>query len=311
MFSTWKQRLLLGIYIFLILSIPIGSYLASQQTNTKSKASEDLTKIQKSSSDSALASKSASPRDEIRNLLLSSPSPSPISDTSNSAQPSASPSASPVSAVSFGPTLNFKLSLEGRPANKQSSKVFVGITEGVTSGKQSEYLLSFTVDLPDNGSFEGLSIAGLDTGKQYTAYLKPTAQIATSSAFIMSPSITALNGGKTITLLTGDLNEDNVIDDKDYDICKAAFGTSPNKANWNPTADFNLDNTVNNSDLSYVRNNMKKTGESGPWVSSPSASLKNPMQNVGSPASQIIIDEKTIPQNAPDGKEGYWIWIPK
>lgn len=299
MFSTWKQRLVLGVYIFLVLSIPIGSYLVSQQTQTKSKASEGLQTLGSSPSAIIGASGSASPRDEIRNLLLSSPTPSPSPSTTNPTS-----TASPSSAISFGPTLNFKLSLEGRPTNKQSGKVFVGINEGVISGKQSTYLLSFTVDLLDSGSYEGISLAGLDSGKQYTAYIKSASQIATSSAFIMSPGITALNSNKTISLLTGDLNEDNVINDADYTIAKAAYGTQTGGINWNPNVDFNLDGIVNNGDLYYILKNMLKIGVSGPWISSASAQLKT-TPNTGAAKDELI------PQLAPDGQHGYWIWVPK
>ncbi len=290
MFSTWKQRAALGLYIFLLLSIPIGSYLVSRQTQTRSRASEETDKIVNRIED---ASPSGSARDKIRDLLLSSPSASP--------SPSSTPSATPTTAVSFGPTLNFELALEGRPTNppKQSGKVFIGITKGLTLGKQSTYLLSFTVDLPDTGQYEGLSLAGLDAGTQYTAYLKPSAQIATSSAFVMSPGITALNSNKTIALLTGDLNQDNVIDKSDYNIALAAYGTRTGGINWNPAVDFNLDGVVNNYDLAYIVKNMAKVGVSGPWISSPSAQIK------GGP------EDKLIPQEAPNGQSGYWIWVSK
>lgn len=297
MFSTWKQKALLGVYIFLILSIPIGSYLVSQRTQTNSKASEGG-KIQTPITGKQ-GTPSGSARDQIRDLLLSTPSAS--------AKPSASstPSATPTTALTFGPTMNFKLNLQGRPNNKQASKVFIGISEGVTTGKQTTYQLSFTVDLPDNGVYEGLSLAGLTPGSQYTAFIKPTAQIATSSAFIMSPGITALNSNTVIYLLSGDLNEDNVINSADYNIAKAAYNTTPQTVNWNPTADLNKDNIVNNWDIAYILNNMDTPGASGPWISSPSAQLTTPAQNVGS------VKDELIPQTAPDGTKGYWIWVPK
>lgn len=294
MFSTWKQRIALGIYLFLVLSIPLGSYLVSQRTQVKSKAFEETDKIVNKVSD---ATPSGSARDKIRDLLLSS---------SSSASPSPSPSVTPTTAISFGPTLNFKLTLEGRPTNpsKQAGKVFIGITKGLALGKQSTYLLSFTIDLPDAGEYEGLSLAGLDAGSQYTAYIKPTAQIATSSAFVMSPGITALNSNRTISLLTGDLNQDNVIDQADYNIALAAYGTHTEGINWNPTADFNLDGVVNNYDLAYIVKNIQKVGVSGPWISSRSAELKS-SQSIGG------ADDQLIPQLAPDGQSGYWIWVPK
>lgn len=283
MFKTAKQKMLLGIYVFLVLSIPIGAYLASQEQTTKGRAASEQTsrKIE-----GALNStnQTTSAQQEIKNLLASS-----------SAIPSPTPT--PTTAVSFGPTLSFKLILEGRPADNQASKVFVGISLGTTTGAQQAYLLSFTLDLPSSGEYAGLSLAGLEANKQYTAFIKSTAQIATSSAFIMSPSTTNLNAGQPLTLLTGDLNEDNVINVADYNIAKSAYGSKPGGEKWNEAADFNKDLLVNNSDLAYITKNMDKSGSSGVWVSP--VPLTGGPPNVGGATT------------GPDGTKGYWLWVPQ
>ncbi|MDO8618912.1 MAG: hypothetical protein Q7R49_03100 [Candidatus Daviesbacteria bacterium] len=292
MFSTWKLKATLGIYVFLVISIPIGAYLASQQQTVKSRANEVSNKIE-GSVGPTIATTSA--QQEIKNLLAS-----------GSATPSPTPSPSATVIVSYGPTLGFKLSLEGRPSGTQGSKVFVGITAGLNTGSQQSYLLSFTVDLPDTGEYSGISLAGLDVGSQYTAFIKPTAQIATSSAFIMTPATSTLNSGQALNFLTGDLNQDNVINTADYNIAKASYGTTPGVENWNPVADFNLDGVINNYDLAYITKNMGQTGSSGPWQSTPQTG--GVPGNIGGESSASALPNATV---GPNGKPGYWLWVPQ
>lgn len=286
MFSTWKTRAALIIYVLLILSIPVGAYLATQQQIFKSSAKES---IQQKSAETKPPITSPPPSDAPKELtdlaqelkqLDASPSPSP--------EP-----ASGVS-VSFGPTLTLKLILEGRPANNQTAKVFIGIAQGGPVNNP-KYLLSFTIDLPSSGLFSGLSLAGLEPGETYTAYIKGPVQIATASAFLMNPSVTNLNGGQPITLLTGDLNEDNIINSADFSIAKALLGTTPSSEDWNESADFNKDSRINSVDLGYIIKNFGKSGESGAWISTPAAS------------GSATLDE----QSNSSQSGGFWIWVPQ
>lgn len=306
MFSTFKQRLLLGIYIFIILSIPIGAYLASQNQTYKSSATENKIKPKKTSSlPEATKSASTSAIKELLSLTESNPSdPSNSSDSS-----SASESSSPTIANSFGPTLSLKAILEGRPKDNQTTKLFIGIIEG-TLGANPKFLLSFSVDLPGNGIYDNLSLAGLNPGSQYTALLKGASQIATSSAFTMSPTVTNLNAGEALNLLTGDLNEDNVVNSADYAIVQKLLSINPASANWNENADFNKDKIINLFDLGYITKNMGQAGASGVWtspipkVASPSGSLATPGVSFGSPG---VSSRGGPPANS---GQGYWIWIP-
>lgn len=287
MFSTFKLRLMLGLYIFILLSIPVGAYLASQYQTIKSKASEDAKPpVVKQTPKSA-----PSPAKQ-----LLSDSESPLTTASSSPSPNTS---SPTIATSFGPTLSLKASLEGRPQINQSTKLFIGIIEGNLTNSP-KFLLSFTVNLPKGGEYSNLSLAGLTSGNKYTAILKGSTQIATSSAFIMSPSVTNLSSGEIVNMLSGDLNEDNVINASDYSIAKAAINATPSSPNWNEAADLNKDGVVNLFDLVILSKNIGKIGATGAWTSSipkvatPSASLNNPP--IGSPE---------------DESSGFWIWVPQ
>jgi len=288
MFSTFTQKLLLGVYIFLVLSIPAGSYLASQSQTTKSSASQ-------------------SPKEPIVKNTLKPATPSAknlISQTNPPAtQPKSSPAPTPSSptsttiATSFGPTLSLKAALEGRPKDNQTTRLFVGILEGSLTNNP-KFLLTFTVDLPKNGGYSGLSLAGLTPGNKYTALLKGSAQIATSSAFFLSPTVSNLNDSQALNMLSGDLNEDNAINSSDYSIVKALLGAgSKSSKNWNENADFNKDGVVNSFDLAIIIKNLGKVGASGAWTS--------PVPKVATPSGALT---EEIPQPATGG---YWLWIPK
>lgn len=290
MFTTLTQKLLLGFYVFLILSIPIGAYIVSsnQSQNTQTSAIQDkpVTK----------PLPSLAPAEQLKQLsekkATASITPTPTPEDGETLS----------TALSFGPTMDLKLTLEGRPKDNQAARVFLGIASGGSPVNNPTYLLSFTIDIPVTGIFEGLSLAGLTTNTQYTAYIKGPAQIATSSAFMMSPSITKLNNGLPIMLTSGDLNEDNIIDTADYNIVKAALGTNLKSVGWNGNIDLNKDGVVNTIDLSIVAKNQGKTGNSGVWYSKPPVATSS-----GSP-------DLATPSGSPtDYQEsgGYWLWVPR
>ncbi|QQG43114.1 MAG: dockerin type I repeat-containing protein [Candidatus Daviesbacteria bacterium] len=281
MFQTTKYKIILAVYVFLILSIPLGAYMASQQQNVSSKASDK--KVTKQATNSA----NLSALDALKNLSQKVATSSSLDSDSGLTKIEESTSSS---AISFGPTLNLKLILEGRPPNNQTAKVFVGIAEG-SPVNSPKYLLSFTIDLPASGLFSGLSMAGLTTGTGYSAYIKGPAQIATSSAFTLNPSATDLNSGQALTLLSGDLNDDNSINSADFAIAKGLYGTTTTSNNWNDNVDLNKDGIINSADLAYIIKNLGTTGQSGVWQSTPTGGLS---------------------QGGPEASRsgGYWLWMP-
>lgn len=293
MFSTFKQRLLLGMYIFIILSIPVGAYLASEAKVFKSKASEDNTVSVKATPRPTLSPAKKLLQDS-ESMVASNPSPTP--------QPSPEAS-SPTIAKSFGPTLSLKATMEGRPAGNQTTKLFVGIYEGATISSNPKFLLSFSVELPIDGTYSNLSLAGLTAGSKYTALLKGQQQIATSSAFTMSPTVTNLNDGQPISMLSGDLNEDNVINSADFSIAQKANGATSKSANWNGTADLNKDGVVNIFDLSIITKNLGQIGASGAWTS--------PIPKVATPSASLNNSSAYPVGSLENGSAGYWMWIPK
>lgn len=288
MFSTLKQRLMLGVYIFVLLTIPVGAYLASQNQIYKSSAKEEKPKP-------AIVKVTPKPTSSPAKQLLDSSQKAASPDLT--ATPSPSPASSEI-ATSFGPTLAFRVSIEGRQEGNQATRLFVGIMEGSLT-VNPKFLLSFTVDVPASGEYGNLSLAGLNPGTRYSALLKGSNQIAASSAFTMSPAVSNLNDGNPLALTSGDLNEDNVINTADYSIAQKAFGATAKSANWNSNVDFNSDGIVNTFDLSVIIKNMGQTGASGAWTS--------PIPKVATPSASL----NTPSIGGPLGDSGHWIWIPK
>lgn len=292
MFFSLHIKLAIIIYVFLILTIPVGAYLVSENQSRNPKVS---------------ARQSPTSTIPVTKPITSTPSatPSLLEAVNNLANPTetlkpktANQDNSPTIADSFGPTLSLTLSLEGRPSDKQTSKVFVGIKDKNTSS----YILSFTIDLPASGIYNGLSLAGLTAGNQYTAVIKATAQIAKIATFNMGSGTTKLNNNQTIVLTTGDLNEDNVINSADYSISKALLGTTSASNNWNELADFNSDGVINIIDLSFITKNFGKIGDSGVWVSTE-------QQEASSSTAEATASGK--PAGHPSGDSGYWLWVPR
>lgn len=302
---TKQEKFILILIVILIVLIPITSFVLSKRANVgniKSKAYEEPV-TQTASSSAKEVPKSEAVVEEDSSISSNKPLVGVIDNTSPNAQ------------LSLGPTLNFRLRLEGRPEASQSGKFFLGIAEGQPTTNPT-YRLTFMVTLPASGIYEGLSISGLTTGTTYTAYIKGQTQIATASSFLAQPAVTNLNQGAILNLLTGDLNEDNVITVFDYAIAKKAYGANSSMPNWNPLADFNLDGIVNNFDLAIILRNLGKTGASGPWISTPkvasssatqsatsSATKSGGLTSQGSPSSDSVI--------IPDVYNGgYWQWVP-
>ncbi len=182
-----------------------------------------------------------------KNLPITSPLPSnqnlvslPGKTLGSQLNVTPSPEPSTTTATSFGPTLSLKVNLEGRPSDNQKTRLFIGILEGLVTSSP-KFLLSFTVDLPTSGEYNNISLAGLTIGNRYSTLLKGSAQIASASAFIMSPTVSNLNASQAINLLSGDLNDDNTVNSADYSIAQKALGLTSTQSNWNENADLNKD----------------------------------------------------------------------
>lgn len=265
------RTIILVSYLVIIAVIPTAAFVLSKTFNTSSSASNRAPSIKKQITTKLEASGSSILDEEgvAGEDLSAAPSP----------QGSASPSASPTSESDLlvsGPTMSFSITSQGRPVGgDQSNQVFVGVYEGsqsgstaLTTGGSPTYLVSSTVSVPASGVYQNFSLAGLSIGKTYTVFLKGQAQIATSSAFLMRPGNSALNNGFALYLTTGDVNDDNTINQADYNILTAYFGVTRASSNWNPILDFNNDGIINGFELGMVSKNMAKTGTSGTFVTS-------------------------------------------
>lgn len=288
------KRLLL-IFINLLILIPIASLLISQRIKHSSPTINNYDRtVTNQVSDTSISS------NPLKNLLQNLEGSKSANQNQNS--------------TPAGPTLSLTITLEGRPLNDQHTKLFVGITQGSQVSVSPQYLISTSLDIPPSGVSNSISLLGLTPGTTYTAVLKSSAQIATSSAFFMTPSGAKLNQGQPITLTTGDLNEDNIIDQSDVTILQNSLGATSSSKNWNPNLDFNLDGIINLVDLGILQKNLGKAGATGKWYSptplaSQSASLPG---NIG--GESILAPPPSAGRPAlseQSESKGYWLWIPQ
>lgn len=297
-----RDRLIIAGIIAITILIPSGAYVLSLRMKTQSSAQEYNLPV---TSPKAEATASSELQEALNRLSQTASSNS--SDTQTTTDDGTDGSGLSDSQLILGPTLGFSLLLQGRPLDNQSTRAFLGIAAGTPTTRPT-YLLSFMVNVPASGAFDGVSLSGLETGQTYTAYLKGESQIATASSFTVKATPTNLS---VLNLITGDVNEDNVIDNTDYNLVKGAIGSSPSSSKWNPIYDFNMDSIINSWDLNIVLANIGQIGASGAWysyspIASGSASL-NTSPTVGSVSSEITFGTQNF---LPENKRGYWMWIP-
>jgi hypothetical protein len=278
-----SQVLIISGFLLTLISIPVSFTLVKDSQIFRSRASEiNPTPIAQIDSSTLTQVPDTSPLEELKKLSDAQPlENAPTTDTT------------PTNfATSFGPTLSFKVTLEGRPVTKNGGRFFMGIAPGSKTTKPT-YLLTFNLDVPDSGVVSGVSLAGLSPGTTYTVYLKGPSQIDAASTFTMTASENALGGGAAIPLISGDLNEDNTINTSDYNLAKAAYGATSSSSKWSPKADINLDGIINNIDLVIINSNQGKTGDSGVWYSPPP-----------------VASSSGTPVGGPDQRGGFWLYLP-
>ncbi len=119
--------------------------------------------------------------------------------------------------------------------------------------------------------------------------------------------VTNLNNNQPLVLLTGDLNEDNIINAADYSIAKASYGSMVGSPNWNDNVDFNKDGIINSLDLVILMKNFGRSGNSGTWYSpTPPFGSASAISQGGSP--RFAVEAGYQPATASSG--GYWLWVP-
>ncbi len=300
---SMRDRLIIAGIIAITILIPSGAYVLSLRMKTQSSAQEYNLPVTSPKAEATASSELQEALNRLSQTASSNSSDSIQTTTDDGTDGSGLTD----SQLILGPTLGFSLILQGRPLDNQSTRAFLGIAAGTPTTRPT-YLLSFMVNVPASGAFDGVSLSGLETGQTYTAYLKGESQIATASSFTVKATPTNLS---VLNLITGDVNEDNVIDNTDYNLVKGAIGASPSSSKWNPIYDFNMDNIINSWDLNIVLANIGQIGASGAWysyspIASGSASLST-SPAVGSASSEISPGTQNF---LPENKRGYWMWVP-
>lgn len=298
-----RDRIIVAGILVITLLIPTGAYVLSLRSKSQSSASEYKTPVTSAKPAPTTSSRLQDALDRLAASEKNSSTTQSVTDTGTDGSDSDSQ-------LILGPTLGFSIVIDGRPLDNQTTKAFLGIAAGGPMNRPT-YLLSFMVNIPASGSFDGISLSGLDEGQTYTAYLKGSAQIATSSSFTVKATPSNL---AALNLTTGDVNEDNVINSADYNLVKAAIGSTPSSAKWNALYDFNLDNVINSWDLNLLLSNLGQIGASGAWYSyspiSSSSATASTSALLTTPSIGSVSSEITPGSQEDSSRPGYWMWVP-
>lgn len=287
---TTKHKIMIGVFAALTILIPTGSYVISQSINKPQETPVEF------GTQFPVTSPKEVPKDAPQSKLEKDVKEATASENPITVNPTSADNAT----LYLAPAIGFKIILQGRPESDQTSKVFLGIASGQPT-TNPKYLLSFVLNVPASGIVKDFSLPGLDTGVSFTAYLKGPSQIATASAFVSRNAPIDLG---TQSMLTGDVNDDNIINTSDQELLKSVLGTSTSSPKWNPIYDFNLDQRINTLDLVILTKNMGRIGASGPWMSgipqaTKSATLSGSLNpDTGAPGLDL------------DAEKGYWMWVP-
>lgn len=292
MTRSTQNRLILAAITAIFLLIPLTSYLMLQRAKFEHLIDVQFPEPSQQASEISMP-KTTSSLQEIKTNIASIPSPTPgfIMD--------GEPAILGAEASSSG--LKLRVKMNDRILNNQSSQLFVGIGQGEAM-VNPKYVLSFLVNLDQNGQYSGISLTGLEPNSIYTAYIKGISQLATTREFSFQTGLADLG---LITLISGDVNNDNQIDQSDVLLVKKNMGKNSHSLNFDSSLDVNNDGIINSLDLSIIMQNLGKSGEAGVIFPSQlneatkSAELQNP-DVTGSPESSSSAQ-----------KNGYWLWIPK
>ena len=140
---TKQQLITFSLFALLIISLPVTLYLTRLFFKAPLPQSQISRKVPVNPPSESFAQ---GPESSLEKQIKQSLSPTPTEEPTPDETANAS--------VSFGPTLNFKVTIEGRRKGSFATQAFVGIASGSVN-KRPKYLLSFTINIPKSGVFNG------------------------------------------------------------------------------------------------------------------------------------------------------------
>ena len=121
-----------------------------------------------------------------------------------------------------------------------------------------------------NALIETINISGLGSGNSFSFTTNQAAgtyklRIRGATRFLArSQTVTLSSTGATglsYSLLNGDCDSDNAVGTFDFNVLRAAWGSTPSDSNWNAAADLDGDNVVGLFDFNIMRTNWGVTGD--------------------------------------------------
>ncbi len=140
------------------------------------------------------------------------------------------------------------VTFQDRPSNKPTS-----VPIEVYRAGESVPLMTVQATIAPDGKFHpfGLPVANATLKLQSAPWLRRTLTVSASNT----------EAEANFVLVNGDIDANNAVGISDFVRLRAAFGTSPGSANWNPLADLDGSGTVNVADFLILRKNFGQSGQ--------------------------------------------------
>lgn len=150
---------------------------------------------------------------------------------------------------SFHYTLRGHLELQNYVASTTDVPINVELTK-----KGSKTSIKTTIYLDNTGDFK---IPNLHAGKYDVSFKADHWLRRKINNFQVNHESKPLE----ISLINGDVNNDNKIDQTDLNILMSSFGAYPDYSSWDTKADLDGDKEITSDDLTFLMTNFGKTGD--------------------------------------------------
>ncbi len=154
--------------------------------------------------------------------------------------------------ITTGAVLAGAIRIQGRP-NPPNSLLAVPLVVKFYSPGGSTPIITRNVTADSNGAF---TVSGIPAGT-YDITVKNAQTLTNKKTALSLSGTTNVNFG---TLLTGDANDDDIVDISDFSILRTTFLKACGGAGFDTRADFNGDCIVDISDFSLLRTNFLRAG---------------------------------------------------
>ncbi|MEM4724278.1 MAG: cohesin domain-containing protein, partial [Candidatus Hadarchaeum sp.] len=153
-----------------------------------------------------------------------------------------------------GAFLTGQATMQGRPTPPHSSW---SVPLLLTLSRPGEWGAAYVYGISTTAS-GGFTMPAIVSPGSYMVHLKG---MHTLRNLLRKSLSSGANAANLETLLEGDAVNDNHVDSRDLSLLTAAYGKSQGQAGFDPRANFNEDNAINDADVSLLEANLGRRGD--------------------------------------------------